>query len=83
MEVFDPAELWSRERIEETQLVRLKNMVAQARKCDFYRQRLDEAGIGPDSLHSLDDLRRIPFTTKDDLRTQYPTGCLLYTSRCV
>ncbi len=76
MEVFDPAELWSRERIEETQLVRLKNTVGQARKCDFYRQRLDEAGIGPDSLRSLDDLRRIPFTTKEDLRTQYPTGML-------
>ncbi len=76
MEVFDPAELWSRERIEETQLVRLKNTVGQARKCEFYRQRLDEAGIGPDSLRSLDDLRRIPFTTKEDLRTQYPTGML-------
>ena len=76
MEVFDPAELRSRERIEETQLVRLKNTVGQARKCEFYRQRLDEAGIGPDSLRSLDDLRRIPFTTKEDLRTQYPTGML-------
>ena len=48
--------------------------MAQTRKCDFYRQRLDEAGVGPDSIRSLDDLRRIPFTTKQDLRSQYPTG---------
>ncbi|MDO5484672.1 MAG: phenylacetate--CoA ligase, partial [Desulfovibrionaceae bacterium] len=50
--------------------------IAQARKCAFYRERLDAAGIGPDSLHSLDELRNIPFTTKQDLRAQYPTGLL-------
>ena len=76
MEFFDEAECWSRDQIEHTQLARLKSTVAQTRKCDFYRQRLDEAGIGPDSLRSLDDLRRIPFTTKQDLRSQYPTGLL-------
>ena len=76
MEVFDAAELWSRERIAETQLTRLKATLAQSRKCSFYRERLDEAGIGPDSIRSLDDLRRIPFTTKQDLRSQYPTGLL-------
>ena len=76
MEFFDEAECWSRDQIEQTQLSRLKSTVAQTRKCDFYRQRLDEAGIGPDSLRSLDDLRRIPFTTKQDLRSQYPTGLL-------
>ena len=76
MDVFDEAELWSREHIEETQLLRLRNTVAQTRKCAFYRQRLDEAGVGPESLRTLDDLRRIPFTTKNDLRSQYPTGLL-------
>ena len=76
MEFFDEAECWSRDQIEQTQLVRLKSTIAQTRKCDFYRQRLDEAGIGPDSIRSLDDLRRIPFTTKQDLRSQYPTGLL-------
>ncbi|MBQ3058880.1 MAG: phenylacetate--CoA ligase [Desulfovibrio sp.] len=76
MEVFDAAELWSREQLEQTQLTRLRSTVAQARKCAFYRERLDAAGISSGSLHSLDDLRRIPFTTKQDLRSQYPTGLL-------
>uniref|UniRef100_UPI00261EFD43 phenylacetate--CoA ligase family protein n=1 Tax=uncultured Desulfovibrio sp. TaxID=167968 RepID=UPI00261EFD43 len=76
MDVFDPAELWSRDHIADTQLTRLKGTVAQARRCAFYRQRLDEAGIDADAIRSLDDLARIPFTTKDDLRSQYPTGLL-------
>ena len=76
MEVFDAAELWSSEHIAEIQLTRLKATLAQSRKCSFYRERLDEAGIGPDSIRKLDDVRRIPFTTKQDLRSQYPTGLL-------
>ena len=76
MDVFDPAELWSRDQIEHTQLTRLRATVAQARKCEFYRRRLDEAGVTPESIRSLDDVRRIPFTTKQDLRDQYPTGML-------
>ncbi|ORJ61623.1 ATP-binding cassette domain-containing protein [Geothermobacter hydrogeniphilus] len=38
----------------------------------FYRNRLDQAGINPNSIQSLDDLRRLPFTTADDLREGYP-----------
>ena len=34
----------------------------------------EQAGVHPDDLHSLDDLRRFPFTTKDDLRANYPFG---------
>ena len=76
MEVFDAAELWSRDQIEHTQLTRLKATVAHVRKSGFYRRRLDEAGVTPESITSLDDIRRIPFTTKQDLRDQYPTGLL-------
>lgn len=76
MEVFDLAESWSREKIAEIQTLRLKSTVEQTRKCAFYRQRLDAAGLGPGFVRSLDDLRRIPFTTKNDLRSQYPTGLL-------
>ena len=76
MEVFDAAELWSRDQIEHTQLTRLKATVAHVRKSEFYRRRLDEAGVTPESITSLDDIRRIPFTTKQDLRDQYPTGLL-------
>jgi phenylacetate-coenzyme A ligase PaaK-like adenylate-forming protein/ABC-type branched-subunit amino acid transport system ATPase component len=38
----------------------------------FYRQRLEEAGIHPESVKSLDDLQKLPFTTADDLRAGYP-----------
>jgi phenylacetate-CoA ligase len=38
----------------------------------FYRERLTAAGIGPDGITSLDDLRRLPFTTADDLAADYP-----------
>ncbi|MDE6734501.1 MAG: phenylacetate--CoA ligase, partial [Desulfovibrio sp.] len=76
MDVFDTAELWTRDHISATQLTRLRSTIARARRCDFYRRRLDEAGIDAETIHTLDDLARIPFTTKDDLRAQYPTGLL-------
>ncbi|MBC2710821.1 MAG: ATP-binding cassette domain-containing protein [Desulfosarcina sp.] len=38
----------------------------------FYRQRLEEAGVKPDSIQNLEDLKRLPFTTTDDLREFYP-----------
>ncbi|GFM36946.1 phenylacetate--CoA ligase family protein [Desulfovibrio psychrotolerans] len=74
MECFDRAEFWSREEIERAQLVRLRNVVGQAMRSPFYAKRLKEAGIAPETLKSLDDVRRIPCTTKDDLRSQYPDG---------
>ncbi|MDR2851176.1 MAG: phenylacetate--CoA ligase [Desulfovibrio sp.] len=76
MEIFDTAELWNRDRIEQTQLLRLKTTLGWARNCSFYRKRLDAVGISPDTLLHLDDIRHIPFTTKDDLRAQYPTNLL-------
>ncbi len=39
---------------------------------DYYRAKLDQAGVKPDDIKSLDDLRRLPFTTADDLRAGYP-----------
>ena len=55
------------------QLAGLKWTVAHAYAgSEFYRKRLDEAGVGPESIKSLDDLRRLPFTTADDLRAGYP-----------
>ncbi len=74
MEFFHPAEGWDRERIEQTQLVRLKNTVEQALKSPFYGKRLGQLGITKDSVTSLDCLRQIPFTTKADLRGAYPYG---------
>jgi phenylacetate-CoA ligase len=52
------------------QLTRLRETVARARLSPFYRERLDAAGVTPESLRSLDDLHRIPLTTKADLRSR-------------
>jgi phenylacetate-CoA ligase len=56
------------ERLKELQLHRLKETVGRARQSPFYRERLAQAGVAAESLHSLEDMRRIPFTTKEDLR---------------
>lgn len=74
MEYFDIAETWDRSTIEGAQLVRLRSSIEQARRSPFYARRLAEAGVNADTIRSLDDVRRIPFTTKDDLREQYPEG---------
>jgi phenylacetate-CoA ligase len=64
-----------RDRLEELQLKRLKNTLADAcSTVDLYRKRLDDAGIDPEKFDSLDDLEKIPFTVKDDLRDNYPFG---------
>lgn len=55
------------------QLDGLKWTVAHAyRGSDFYRQRFDEAGVKPEDIKSLDDLKRLPFVTAQDLQEQYP-----------
>lgn len=62
-----------REQLEALQLERLKKLVVRAyENVETYRRKFDEAGFDPASLTSLDDLRRIPFTVKDDLRAAYP-----------
>lgn len=66
-----------RETIKQIQLQRLKDIIAAALKTPFYSKRLPAVGIkSPDDVKSLDDLRKIPFTMKDDLRQSYPKGLL-------
>ena len=75
MEYFNPVESMEREKLEELQLERLRATVDRLyRKVPFYRKKLDEVGFKPGDVKSLDDLRRLPFTTKDDLRDNYPFG---------
>jgi phenylacetate-CoA ligase len=63
--------------LEALQLKRLKAMVGYALRTPFYRERLPGAGIKSESdIKTLDDLRRIPFTTKQDLREGFPYGFL-------
>ncbi len=40
----------------------------------YYRHKLQEAGLGPEVVESIDDIRKLPFTTKNDLRDTYPFG---------
>jgi phenylacetate-CoA ligase len=59
------------------QLAQLQWTVQHAhRGSPFYRERLEAAGVGPDDIRSLDDLRRLPLTTADDLRQGYPLPLL-------
>lgn len=65
----------SRRELDEIQLQNLKWVVAHCyRNIEFYHKRLDAAGVTPESIRSLDDIRRIPFTTKEDIRNNYPYG---------
>jgi phenylacetate-CoA ligase len=64
-----------RAELERLQLARLKRQVARAsERVPLYRERLRRAGVAAADLHSLDDLRRLPFTVKDDFRDTYPFG---------
>ncbi|KAA0259568.1 phenylacetate--CoA ligase [Deferribacter autotrophicus] len=64
-----------REALEALQLKRLQNLVERVyATVPFYRKKLDEAGVRPEQIKSLDDLKRLPFTTKQDLRDNYPFG---------
>lgn len=67
-------ETLSRAEIEALQLERLKKTVAQCMNSPFYRKRFADHHITPADVRSLDDLQKIPFTTKQDLRDNYPFG---------
>ena len=75
-EWWDPAEAMSRQQLRQLQLSRLRATLAKASEVPFYRERFRSAGITADDIQSLDDLRKLPFTTKDDLRNDYPLGFL-------
>jgi len=74
--IFDPAETLPRDELEALQLARLRETVARCATVPFYREAFARAKASPESIRSLDDLRRIPFTTKADLRDHYPLGFL-------
>ncbi|MEZ0343323.1 MAG: phenylacetate--CoA ligase [Caldimicrobium sp.] len=69
------AETLPLEKLRELQLERLKKVVKYAyERVPFYRKRFDEAGIKPEDIKTLEDIRYIPFTSKADLREVYPFG---------
>lgn len=64
-----------REALDALQLKRLRQVVERVyHTVGFYRTAFDEAGVTPDDIRTLDDIRRIPFTTKQDLKDNYPFG---------
>lgn len=69
------AECMDKDEKKELQLKRLQETVKSAyENVEFYRKKLDEAGIKPEDIKTLKDIEKIPFTTKDDLRAAYPFG---------
>ncbi len=74
-EDLDPIEIASRDEIAALQLNRLKWSLRHAYdNVAHYRQAFDAAGVHPDDLKQLSDLKLFPFTTKHDLRANYPFG---------
>jgi phenylacetate-CoA ligase len=68
-------ERMDRKELEQLQLERLESTLNRVYlNVPFYRKKFDEAGFNPDDLRSLDDLRKLPFTVKNDLRENYPYG---------
>ncbi|MBC3796669.1 phenylacetate--CoA ligase family protein [Acetobacterium tundrae] len=68
-------ECMPREKLQELQLERLKEMVNRIyHDVPFYRNKFQEAGLVPEDVQELSDLQKLPFTTKVDLRDNYPYG---------
>lgn len=69
-------ECMPRKQLEALQLQRLKEAVARAATVPFFKEKFAASGVTPDVMKSLDDVRRLPFTLKSDLRDHYPIGFL-------
>ena len=67
-------ETLQRSEIENLQIERLHDTLKACMNSEFYRKRFHDAGITADDIRTLDDVTKIPFTTKQDLRDNYPFG---------
>ena len=74
--MFNPqVETMARSEIQALQLNRLQKTVERCyHNSRFYREKMDALGVKPEDIQTLDDLRRLPFTNKTDLRDNYPFG---------
>ncbi len=68
-------ECMSREKMRELQSIRLQEIVERVYfNVSYYREKMQQIGVGPEDIRTIDDLHKLPFTTKDDLRDNYPFG---------
>lgn len=74
--IYNPKmECMSREEMRALQSERLQKIVKTCyEKVPFYKKRMDARGIKPEDIKSIDDITKLPFTTKTDLRDEYPFG---------
>ncbi|MDX9888921.1 MAG: phenylacetate--CoA ligase [Anaerovoracaceae bacterium] len=73
--IWSDDERLSRDDFRRLQLERLQNTVQRVYdNVAFYRERFQEMGISPEDIKSLEDLQKLPFTVKDDFRSNYPFG---------
>ena len=71
----EPMECMSRDQMHDLQSRRLKDMVVRIyHNVEFYRKKMQEMHLEPGDITTIDDLAKLPFTTKQDLRDNYPFG---------
>ena len=76
--IWNPSvECMDRESMRKLQSERLRKVVERVyNNCEPYRKRMEEAGVTPEDINSIDDIVKLPFTSKKDLRDYYPFGLL-------
>lgn len=74
--IWDDRECLPRRDLEALQLTRLRDLMQRVAHVPFYKQAFEQDGLGPESIHGMDELQRLPFTTKADLRDKHPLGFL-------
>jgi len=66
--------------VEEIKKIQIEKLVKQVRRVydnvPYYRKKMEEKGVTPDDIKSVDDLHKLPFLSKADLRDAYPYGLL-------
>jgi phenylacetate-CoA ligase len=70
-------EAMPREKLRELQGSRLASIIRKVyERVPFYKAKIDSLGVKPEDIRTIDDIGRLPFTTKDDMRDVYPYGLL-------
>lgn len=67
-------ETMPQEDLRHLQLNRLKKTIRLAANAPYYKKVFEEYGITPDTIQTIDDIQKLPFTTKADMRANYPLG---------